>query len=72
MGAGFIGLELAEALRNLGIDVIVFEMLSQILPQLDGEFVAIIEEELRKNQVRLYKTQELRNLKLQVKTVLGY
>jgi len=63
LGAGFIGLELAEALRNLGIDVIVFEMLSQILPQLDGEFVAIIEEELRKNQVRLYKNTRVTEFK---------
>jgi NADPH-dependent 2,4-dienoyl-CoA reductase/sulfur reductase-like enzyme len=59
LGAGFIGLELAEALRNYDIEVLVFEMLPDILPQLDREFVGIIEEELQKNQVRLYKNTKV-------------
>lgn len=59
LGAGFIGLELAEALCNLGIDVLIFEMMPDILPQLDREFAVMIEEELQKNSVRLHKSTKV-------------
>ncbi|GAQ24966.1 FAD-dependent oxidoreductase [Tepidanaerobacter syntrophicus] len=59
LGAGFIGLELAEALRNWGIDVNIFEMLPRILPQIDEELSALIEAELEKNSVKLYKNTKV-------------
>lgn len=59
LGAGFIGLEVAEALRNWGIEVLVFEMLPEILPQLDRELAKLIEDELKKNQVLLYKNTKV-------------
>lgn len=59
LGAGFIGLEAAEALRCRGVEVLVFEVLPNILPQLDGEFAAVIEEELHKNHVRINKNTKV-------------
>lgn len=59
LGAGFIGLEMAEAFRKRNIQVSVFEKLPQVLPQIDLELSAIIESELIKNGVKLYKNIEV-------------
>jgi NADPH-dependent 2,4-dienoyl-CoA reductase/sulfur reductase-like enzyme/rhodanese-related sulfurtransferase len=54
IGAGFIGLEMAEQLRHLGKEVAVVELQQQVLPQLDREMVRPLEKSLRENGVRLY------------------
>ncbi len=46
IGAGFIGLEMAEALVHLGKRVTVVELLPQVLPPLDPEMAAPIAAEL--------------------------
>lgn len=52
VGAGYIGLEMAEALRNRGLDVTVVEQLAQVLPRtLDPQLAALIEAELSRNGV---------------------
>jgi len=53
IGAGFIGLEMAEQLSQLGLAVTVVEMAAQVLPQLDPEMTCDIERELRKNDITL-------------------
>lgn len=47
VGGGFIGLEMAEALLLRGLQVGVVEMLPQLLPPLDAEMAAMVEEHLR-------------------------
>jgi len=51
IGAGFIGIELAESLRKLGMAVTVVEMLDQVLPPLDKEMSAPLLQELRLNGI---------------------
>ena len=51
VGAGFIGLETAEALRHRGLDVTVVELASQVLPALDPEMARSVELELRRGGV---------------------
>eukprot|EP00824_Muranothrix_gubernata_P007406 TRINITY_DN19464_c0_g1_i2.p1 TRINITY_DN19464_c0_g1~~TRINITY_DN19464_c0_g1_i2.p1 ORF type:complete len:552 (-),score=118.37 TRINITY_DN19464_c0_g1_i2:153-1808(-) len=51
VGAGFIGLEMAENLRHRGCTVTLVERLEQILPPLDEEMVTSMERELLKNGV---------------------
>jgi NADPH-dependent 2,4-dienoyl-CoA reductase/sulfur reductase-like enzyme/rhodanese-related sulfurtransferase len=51
VGAGFIGLEVAEALRHRGLDVTVIELASQVLPALDPEMARSVELELRRGGV---------------------
>jgi NADPH-dependent 2,4-dienoyl-CoA reductase/sulfur reductase-like enzyme/rhodanese-related sulfurtransferase len=46
IGAGFIGLEMAENLVVQGIDVTIVEALAQVLPPLDPELAVLVEEEL--------------------------
>ncbi len=47
IGAGFIGLEMAEQLHHLGKHVSLVELQSQVLPQLDPEMTRPIERVLR-------------------------
>ncbi len=56
IGAGFIGLEVAENLRHLGVQVTLVEMLDQVLPVLDKEMTAPLAQELRVNGVDLRLT----------------
>lgn len=54
LGGGFIGLETAEALRRRGLEVSIVEMAPHVMPNLDDEIAAALEEELRRNGVRVY------------------
>jgi len=47
VGAGYIGLELAEALHGHGCRVTVAERLDRVLPNLDEPLAAVVEEHLR-------------------------
>lgn len=51
VGAGFIGLEMVEALRARGLAVTVLEKASHALPALDSEMSGWLEAELRRNGV---------------------
>lgn len=53
VGGGFIGIEMAENLRELGLDVTLIEAASQIMPPLDPELARMLERELLANGVRL-------------------
>ena len=46
IGAGFIGLEMAENLVVQGIDVTIVEATPQVLPPLDPELAILVEDEL--------------------------
>lgn len=47
IGAGFIGLEMAENLSRRGLKVSVIERSNQVLPPLDVEMAAFVEEQLK-------------------------
>ncbi len=53
VGAGFIGLEMAESLHGLGMEVSVIEMVNQILAPLDYPIAAIAQQHLRSKGVNL-------------------
>ena len=53
IGAGFIGLEMAEQLIHLEKDVTLIELVEQVLPQMDPEMVRAVEQELMDNGVNL-------------------
>jgi NADPH-dependent 2,4-dienoyl-CoA reductase/sulfur reductase-like enzyme/rhodanese-related sulfurtransferase len=53
IGAGFIGLEMAEQLHQIGKRVTVVEMQLQVLPQLDPEMAAPLANALREKGVEL-------------------
>jgi len=53
IGGGFIGLEMAENLVHLGLDVTLVEMLNQVLAPLDREFARLVEGHLTEHGVHL-------------------
>ncbi len=54
IGAGFIGLEMAENLHNRGLDVTIVEMAPQVLPPFDEEMAGYITAELKEKGITLY------------------
>lgn len=51
IGAGFIGLEMAEQLQRKGLFVQLVELQQQILPPLDAPLAALLESELRQHGI---------------------
>ena len=57
IGAGFIGLEMAENLAKRGLHVTIVEKAPHVLPPLDQEMAAFVQAELVKNSVRVITSQ---------------
>ena len=53
VGAGFIGLEMAENLAHRGLSITVVEMLNQVMPPLDPEMARPVQEHLEKHGVKV-------------------
>jgi NADPH-dependent 2,4-dienoyl-CoA reductase/sulfur reductase-like enzyme/rhodanese-related sulfurtransferase len=77
VGGGFIGLEMAENLAHLGLQVTIIERLDQVLAPLDREFAKIVEGYLTRNGVTLAlndavaKFEQTANGALEVHTQAG-
>ncbi len=57
IGAGFIGLEMAENLKKRGLDVTIVEKAPHVLPPFDEEMAAFIKNELSKNGIAVITSQ---------------
>ncbi len=53
IGGGFVGVELAENLRSLGMEVTVVEAAKQLLSPFDSDMASFVHSEMRKNGVNL-------------------
>ena len=53
VGGGFIGLEVAENLRELGMDVTIVQRPKQLMNPFDADMASFIHAEMRKHGVRL-------------------
>ncbi|HHU06139.1 MAG TPA: FAD-dependent oxidoreductase [Clostridiales bacterium] len=53
IGGGFIGIELAENLRNLGMEITIVQRPKQLLSPLDSEMAAFIHSKMRQKGVNL-------------------
>ncbi len=51
IGTGFIGLEVCENLKGLGIEVTLLEKLPQVTPGLDSDMAVYVQEHIEKNGV---------------------
>ncbi len=54
IGAGFIGLEMAEQLRHRHLEVDLVELLPQVLPQMDAKMTLLLQDELIRHGIRLH------------------
>ncbi|MEH6451855.1 MAG: FAD-dependent oxidoreductase, partial [Psychromonas sp.] len=61
-GGGFIGLEMAEALRHRGIKVSLIELAPQVLTPVDIEIANALHEELQQHQVDLRLNKALQKV----------
>ncbi|HET7840761.1 MAG TPA: FAD-dependent oxidoreductase, partial [Terriglobia bacterium] len=55
IGAGYIGLEMAEALNARGIAITIFERSKELFEAVDEDVAALVEKELEAHGVRLLK-----------------
>jgi len=53
IGAGFIGLEMAEQLHRKGLSVQLVELQKQVIPPLDAPMAALLESELRHHDIAI-------------------
>ncbi|MBZ4687881.1 MAG: pyridine nucleotide-disulfide oxidoreductase [Clostridiales bacterium] len=72
VGGGFIGLEMVENLRHLGLRVSLVELADQVMPPLDVEMTAYINEKLLMNNVALYLKDGVKSLSHSEKTTTVY
>lgn len=59
VGGGFVGLEMAENLKGLGIEVSIVERLPQVMPPLDGEMAELVHEHIREKKLALYLNHQV-------------
>jgi len=59
MGAGYIGMEMAEAFVSRGIQTTIVEKMPDILGTMDNEINEIVEQEIKTNGVSLIKTKAI-------------
>lgn len=62
VGAGFIGVEMAENLNHLGIRVSIIEKSPQVMNILDEDSSALVEQELQDHGVDIYKDTLIKNV----------
>lgn len=54
IGAGYIGLEMAENLHHRGLEVVLVELTEQVMPPLDRELTTAVEAHLRARGITLH------------------
>ncbi len=70
VGGGFIGLEMAENLHELGIKIRLVEVSEQIMEALDFEMAAMLQEHLRTKGVELFLNNGLHRVEAEGKKVI--
>lgn len=70
IGAGFIGLEMAENLSKKGLQVTIVEKALHVLPPLDEEMAAFVKDELTRNGITVYTNQSAKAFKDNGKVII--
>jgi len=75
VGAGYIGLELAENFHKKGIFVTIVELADQVMPPLDFEMASIVHQHLKSKGIEFYLnnsiggfSEEAKRVKVELKT----
>lgn len=63
IGAGFIGLEIAENLKELGLKVSIVELADQVMNVIDYEMATIIHQHLHTKNIELYLKDGVKEFK---------
>lgn len=70
VGAGFIGLEMAENLKRQGIEVTVVEMANQVMTPVDYEVATFVHQELKDQGVNLRLEEAVVSFEKEGETIL--
>ena len=62
IGAGFIGIEMAENLKDIGWDVTIVEMLPQILPPFDMDMASHVEKHMVNKGVKILTGHQVKSI----------
>lgn len=62
VGAGYIGLEMADALVSRGLSVTLMEQLPEVLPTVDGELGALVHAELAAHGTEVLTSTKVRSV----------
>ena len=65
VGAGYIGLEMAENFTHRGIQVAIVEQAPQVMSTIDPDLAALLADELAKRGVQLFLEESLRGFELE-------
>lgn len=68
IGAGFIGLEMAENLHNLGIFVTIVEMAEQVMTPLDYEMASLVHQHLKTKGIEFYLKDKVMSIRREENT----
>ena len=63
VGAGYIGLEMAENLRDRGMLVAIVEMTDQVMPVLDREMASLLIQYLQEHSIALWLSNAVNNFR---------
>lgn len=63
IGGGFVGLEIAENLHDLGIEVSLIEMQDQVMATMDRDMAQFVHMELNGKGVKLYLNEAAKSIK---------
>ncbi|OGD46650.1 hypothetical protein A3K70_03870 [Candidatus Bathyarchaeota archaeon RBG_16_48_13] len=72
VGAGLIGLEMAESLLISGLDVSIVEKLEQILPILDDDMAFLVEKYLKNKSIKFFLGESVRAFDEDAKGSISY
>ena len=72
IGAGFIGLEMAENLTHRGLDVTLVQRSSSVLPTLDADIAAALHATLRAHNVTLKLHSQIRRFETDTDIIRAY
>jgi len=68
IGAGFIGLEMAENLHNLGIFVTIVEMAEQVMTPLDYEMASLVHQHIKTKGIEFYLKDKVMSIRREENT----
>ena len=59
VGGGFIGIEIVENLKHIGIDLAVIEKANQLMTPVDYEMASFVHSELKRSDIGIYLESEI-------------
>ncbi|KAH6695895.1 FAD-dependent pyridine nucleotide-disulfide oxidoreductase [Leptodontidium sp. MPI-SDFR-AT-0119] len=62
IGGGFIGLEVADSLRELGLEVSIIEYAPHVFPPLDADMAEPLHTEIKRNDVKLFLNARIQSI----------